>query len=308
MSRAEAYVRAALEGIRSELEQAPAGGRNRSCFVAGASAGRFVPGGFLDETEIIAKLTQAAPIAGDFTQKEAEQAIRNGIEAGRSSPWADGELEDRPEAPSKSWPSRRKLQRFFSRCEPVTYPSALPVAAWLEGRGLPAGDVAAFGLARAVPPWVSEQWPGPWRSHRCVVPAFSPAGEFRAVRFRSVEPGRDPKASWTIGPKPEGVTFAGLVFATTAAISFLRGELEAEHVIIAEGETDFLALALDGIRQRAPVLGIVQGSEGAFRNMNWPKETAAHIVTDNDASGEKYAAVIRTALEGKGAKVYRRLP
>jgi hypothetical protein len=88
-SRADAYLRAALDREAAHVRDAGHGERNRALFVAAANLGELVAGGELDADLARAVLVEAAAVhigVHDFTATEAHTAISSGLRKGASRP------------------------------------------------------------------------------------------------------------------------------------------------------------------------------------------------------------------------------
>ena len=175
------------------------------------------------------------------------------------------------------------------------------VRRYLAGRGYNVGALAAADAARVVPPadqvasW-PEWWPSSWAAAwRLMVPMFDGGGALVAMQARRVDGGGDLK---TRNPRGPGVT-AGTFFASAEGLELLRGTFKGPGLAVVEGLTDYLAAVslvanLEPVRRPA-VLGYVAGSG---RGLTPGRVTLkrVNVLTDNDATGQRYADEVTEAL------------
>jgi len=202
--------------------------------------------------------------------------------------------------PAPTYPPAAEVDALWAACVAVT--DDAEVAAWLaEQRKIAPADVAADDLARVlprdarVPSWASIGG-RPWSTtgHRLVVPMVDAGGEMRSLLARRVPNPTAEGERKSIAPK--GYGRAGLVMANKAARFLLCSdlpELRGLRVVVAEGETDWLAWATTNALS---VLGMVSGSWSADIAARIPNGATVVIATDADAEGDKYAAKITNTL------------
>jgi hypothetical protein len=171
-------------------------------------------------------------------------------------------------------------------------------AAYLAFRGCDPDGTSRLDLAfalgtSALPAWarIGET---PWtRSrHRLIVPLSDATGVMRSCIARSVE--RQPRVK---SVAPSGYSRAGLVMANLVARAMLRGKSRPDHVLIREGEIDFLQESLRA--PEAAVFGIVSGSWTTALAARIPEHAHVVIATDADDAGDRYAHAIAATLEGR---------
>lgn len=228
-------------------------------------------------------------------------------------------------APPPLRPRAAEVAAVWSGCREVSQDAE--VAAWLASRGLDPERVMELELAKALPadvaelpPWAAlgtRERPETARSwatlgYRCLVPLYDASGALASLRARSVT-GATPKAIPPTGnhlAPPIHYEVRGLVMANPVGRRLLRDGRAPSwwpggkplEVWIAEGETDFLAIAtgwrIDD-REHPAVFGIESGA--------WVPEIAARVpfaarvivATDADEQGERYAAKVRETLRGR---------
>lgn len=69
-------------------------------------------------------------------------------------------------------------------------------------------------------------------------------------------------------------------------------------------EEEELACALEGADATFATLGYVAGSQRALERVDWPAEVPCLVAVDDDEAGDKYAAGVRKALDGR-VRVWR---
>jgi hypothetical protein len=205
------------------------------------------------------------------------------------------------------------------------------VAAYLEGRGIPAAVVEDLDLARAlprgalVPGWAAGpcgggRWPD--TTHRLIVPAFDARGSLATVQGVSVDRdrlarilGSAKKAKKLDKLWPCGGRSSGAVFACPLARLWLArepmgdGSDPAETVrrcglVVTEGGPDFLDAATtwgDACEDGPAVVGVAAGSWGETSELGAlvPDRTTVTLATDPDKDGERYAENVARSLEGR---------
>lgn len=175
---------------------------------------------------------------------------------------------------------------------------------YLATRGLHPGLLAELDLARVLPPANSYAWPAWWPSSwselwRVTVPLFDASGAMVALQARAIAAtGDGPK---TRNPMGAGVV-SGTFFADAGGLDVLRGTYAGPGLVVVEGLTDYLAaaqLAAELEPQKRPaVLGIMAGSTSALTTVSVRTHCRLNVMTDNDASGEKYFREVVAALPG----------
>ena len=170
------------------------------------------------------------------------------------------------------------------------------VAAFLRGRGYPPGEVAALGVVRLLPlryPWPA-WWPYPPATWRLVVRAHEADGELASLHARAVVDGAAGKTRW-----PRGYQAGELLLADQEGLLLLRGEGRPDtRVLVVEGLTGLVwaTLMLRRIGLDLPVLAGTAGSWPALARVSWPQGAVVFAATDDDDTGERYAAEIRRAV------------
>lgn len=179
--------------------------------------------------------------------------------------------------------------------------------AYLSARGFDVPRLAALDVARILPPeerhaW-PEWWPASWsRTWRVAVPLYAPGGELVALQARAVVP-EDRKTT-----NPKGASIGGAFFADAGGLEVLRRKWRGPSVALVEGLTDFLAAAqlAAGIEaaRRPAVLGLVAGSAKSLSSLSPWVGCRLVVLTDNDATGDRYAGEVTAALPGvRGVRV-----
>jgi len=138
----------------------------------------------------------------------------------------------------------------------------------------------------------------PKSGYRLVAPVFDLEGTLVNVQARAV---RDVKPKVRF---PKGTRAKGTVFASGRGQRLLRGEDEGGVVILGEGLTDSLALALCSPFPvlAAPGTGMAVSSLGA-----WAKGRTICLALDQDEPGERATAEAAQAAYGQGAERVRRV-
>lgn len=206
------------------------------------------------------------------------------------------------------WNASDPVCRATFGAEPAADAGAEAAWALLRAKGSEPGDVAAFDLARLLPPpgafphprW----WPESWATEWCIaVPAYEPDGTLASIHARAAHADAEPKTRW-----PLGCGAAGLLFAGEHGRAFLRGDEELRRelsgVLIVEGLTDFLRASLWALEMRSrstclAVLGVAAGGAQAFAHVRWPAGLPCIVATDADRAGDTYAAAVQSALQSK---------
>ena len=92
-SRETVYARQALGGAARDLRRTPAGGRNEALNGAAYHMGRMVARGWIDQTDVVDELSEAA-IASGLDVDEVQKTLASGLTAGMQNPAED--LANRP--------------------------------------------------------------------------------------------------------------------------------------------------------------------------------------------------------------------
>jgi hypothetical protein len=186
------------------------------------------------------------------------------------------------------------------------------VTAWIAGRGLDAGAVEDFGLARALPADVPlPRWARYQRQtwgeagYRLLLPMFDRLGVLRSLRARRVVAGEGPK-----NLAPAGFSTGGLVMADALGRKVLTTGQRPEgwpdgvplRIVVTEGEPDFLTWGTrfsDADETAPAVLGVVSGSWTSAIASRLPDGARVIIRTHLDEPGEKYAQAVHESLRGR---------
>ncbi len=251
-----------------------------------------------------------------FPEALREGADLGGVELGRDDDSVEARAERQRERdayvaaararqgepePEPEYPPIAEVERLWSEAGPV---DADPdVAAYLDGRAIPATSVAARDVLRALRPaqplprWAryrgDQERARTWleSGHRILVRVWDHLGDLRSVR------------AWRIGddptPKrlpPSGYRAGGLVLANGAAREVLRGAWGPCRVVIVEGEPDW---ALWCTRTGVPVIGVLSGSWTAELAARVPFGSEVLVRTHTDPAGDKYARQVIDSLRGR---------
>jgi hypothetical protein len=137
----------------------------------------------------------------------------------------------------------------------------------------------------------------PWNHSYMAMLAFDHHGLVQSIHGRIIGeplPGK-PKSRF-----PKGYSASGLVLANKTGVSWLRGKMPVQDVLIAEGLTSTLAatMAMRATgKWKWAVFGYTSGSNSAIEQMPWSGQTV-YVMTDNDEPGNLYAEKIMKALPG----------
>ena len=131
-------------------------------------------------------------------------------------------------------------------------------------------------------PW----WPGKWvEQFRLIFSLVDFRGEVRSLLGRTWYDStiKMYKRKTNV---PISYTTNGLLLANQKAREWMKHKHFEEHVLITEGEMDYATACqeVDTI-----VIGIRSGSIDVVRKLPWKSDMKAHIMTDWDEKGEKYA-------------------
>lgn len=200
-----------------------------------------------------------------------------------------------------SYPDAGEVQALWAAARRVV--DVADAAAYLEGRAIDVGAVDLYDLARvlppvgALPPWARIQG-RTWREagYRLVVPAFDHTGAMRSLRAWRLPP--VPADGLPKRIAPAGKTSAGLVMACPVARHMLSTGAGPVTLVIAEGEPDWLTWAsrVSDATEAPAVLGIVAAAWCDAIAARIPDGSRVAIRTQQDPSGQRYAAEIRATL------------
>lgn len=230
--------------------------------------------------------------------------------------------------PVKPPPPQEEVLGLLRCCRPISRDGV--VRGWVEQRlGRKIADaVDGRGIIGALQHTVVPTWawmgnparPWPELEYRAIFPLYDRLGAIRSVRARRVVPGDGPSAV-----PPRGHGCASLVMANRLAREVLEhGRAPAWwdaasrfQLVIAEGETDFLAWSAAALLNDFPdapsaVIGIYSGSwsdigDGSMIAERFPDRTDVLIATDHDPAGERYAKKIARSFIGR-ARIRRWFP
>ena len=325
--RAEAYGRAALGGLLSELAVAGAGERNATLNRVAHRAGRLVAAGALDG-EAAARELEAAGLALGLQPAEVRSTLRSGQQAGQANPATipDGEpgsLRRSPTRPPKvrseqppdqgphPRPPRAEVDALWRGCVQVV--DDPEVADYLASRAIPPGRVELYDLAHAIPAGARvPKWARcrgvPWSAHhRIVVQVLGATGTVESLHARAV--GELPeglgleKGLWpAAGPR----SARGLVMADGWARQLLATGRHPDgwsgELVVAEGVPDWLSWCVtysDADESAPAVLGLTAGNWTAEVAARVPDGTRVILATHHDGAGEKYAVTVAATLAGR---------
>ena len=137
------------------------------------------------------------------------------------------------------------------------------------------------------------RWPR--SGHVVLVPLHDrETGEIANVKSRSIW--ARPRNKTLV---PERSPVSGTVFACAAGEQILRGRSNESRVVLGEGLTDFLALA---IHSPVPVLCVPGSSVLKKSPGTWVKGRDVYVAVDCDAAGEKEVAACADACWTNGAR------
>lgn len=139
----------------------------------------------------------------------------------------------------------------------------------------------------------------PRQAHHLVTPLHDiDTAEVVNLQSRCVAPNaRGPKTLF-----PKGGRAAGTVFADPRGLAVLRGDDTDSPVVLGEGLTDFLALA---ITSSAPVLAVPGVSMVTGAIGSWAKDRQTYLLLDNDDAGERHVIPAVDAIEAMGGEAVR---
>lgn len=213
------------------------------------------------------------------------------------------------ESPEEETPGvpQDELRKFWASCTPVATPEGLvenDIRDFLQKRNWNPRVLAANGVARVTPAHTRRdvEWPAWWprgraEAWRLVVPAFDAHGRFLSMQGRAVMPlDNKPKVLW-----PKDASAHGLIMADRDGLNVLKGQGRADGLIICEGMTDLISVAVhkSRIKKTIAVLGCASGGFQALANVKIPRWLPVYVATDEgdfDGTGDKYAQQVATAL------------
>jgi hypothetical protein len=213
----------------------------------------------------------------------------------------------RPAPPERPLPPAAEVVEAWAACVPLG--DAEDACAYLRGRALDPVALEDADVVRVLPPKAIPFAPLPlwvetWREqgYRLVARIFDEAGQARSLRAWRLD-GATPKRKAAAGFRS-----SGLVLADAGGVAMLRGELTPGWVILVEGEPDLCtwAASFSDADETAPaVLGITgPGSWSDAIAARIPDGAEVHLRTDDDESGETYAAEMGATLIGR-CRLYR---
>tara|TARA_R110000824_G_scaffold16213_6_gene67484 strand:- start:5870 stop:6847 length:978 start_codon:yes stop_codon:yes gene_type:complete len=224
--------------------------------------------------------------------------------------WLEGEkivYTPKTQAPREpKYPPQNEVYDIIKAAVPMPHCKDKEVLAFLKKRGLDASKTLA-GVACPRFPYKSltkiERGTGrksPWWSayyalnFPILVPAFNCQANLVSFQGRSVSP--DVRKSSC----PVGFDTANTFFLSQTARQFLQKTLTPATIWIVEGEMDFLVLAQ---HQGETVIGIRNSAVSHLQLMPWRPWQQVIIATDNDETGNRYAAKIQKLV--RPAKTFR---
>jgi len=330
--RARRYALAALAGEVARVDAAGEGELHLTFNHSVFRAFQLVPSGAITADEASNALVAAAErvglspsdirgtlkSAGRDGQREARELRfepdldRKNWRTGQSRKASQGKIRtaQRPAPVAPRRPPRPELEALWTAARPVGLTMApaprnyLQACSYLNSRGFWPPDVGALDLVKILPEpdfsWPA-WWPwGPAGRWTVALLAYEADGTPASLHARAVEfPG------WPLPPdkpkarSPRGFETRELLFADRAGLALLRGEgPPPAAVLLAEGLTDTLALALYAARQgdSLAVLGLMAGGAPALASVAWTPGTTVVCFTDHDTAGDKYAAAAAASL------------
>lgn len=197
-------------------------------------------------------------------------------------------IQTSPRLTPRNHPPRADVRAFWAAAAALNHsPQA---RRWLGGRGLSSLDLQALDLARVVPNRrCIPSWMRGGRAHCVMLPLYNAMGELASVRLR------DPRRPRFRGV-PKGYSLKGAVMANAAALAMLRDGVTPSRLIICEGETDFLTVAMLAGTSDIAVIGVSSGSWTPDIAARVPNRVQVHLWTDHDPAGDRYADAIARTL------------
>ena len=190
-------------------------------------------------------------------------------------------------------PSWVEVKALWDRSYVVPPEGAYP---WLAEKfpSYTIADIIDAGIARWLPRETGLDW-WPWQHRYLGMLAFDAKGYIQSIHGRvagKVDPDK-PKSRF-----PKGFSASGLVLANKTAVSWMRGKMKVNAVVIAEGLTSTLATTM-AMRKTDKwdwaVLGYTSGSGSAIKDMPWTDQTV-YVLTDDDKAGNAYADKIKESI------------
>lgn len=164
------------------------------------------------------------------------------------------------------------------------------VAAYLASRSIPSDAPCAALVTTEM------DWPDWWSwgtEYPLAVGGYDGHGKLRSVHARAIREDVKGKTRW-----PRGYAAGWLFLDPWKARPMLEGKpTEVERIIIVEGLTDYLAVSAHARHDKR--LAVIGGTAGSWRHLGdarLPPRSTVYIATDNDPTGDKYAAEIATVL------------
>ena len=190
-------------------------------------------------------------------------------------------------------PSHLEIRALWDKSYTVPPEGAYP---WLAEKfpNYTIAEIIEAGIARWLPRDTELAW-WPWQHRYLAMLAFDSKGYIQSLhgRVAGVVPPDKPKSRF-----PKGYSASGLVLANKTAVSWMKGKMKVDSVVIAEGLTSTLATTM-AMRKTDKwdwaVIGYTSGSGSAMKDMPWTNQTV-YILTDNDSAGNAYADKISQAL------------
>lgn len=261
-------------------------------------------------------ITRGLDVRADFRAVLGEAARLAGLDLVNLS-----EQRHRPEAPYQplTYPNAFEVERLWQSAGAVSEDDA--ARSYLEGRAIDPGRVDLYDLARVLP---AGAWAPSWawcrgrswsRSHRLILPVVDSLGQVRSLRAWHL-PGDEKSEEAPKRTAPAGKATGGLVLACPTGRRMLelgRAPLyfgdDPITVVISEGEPDWLTWASrvsDANDDPPALLGVVSGSWSEVFAHRIPDGARVVIRTDDDATGDRYAADIKATLERRNVRILDR--
>lgn len=214
------------------------------------------------------------------------------------------------------FPSARRLSPAPKADEPPTFGAEAAEAVWRaclervreDKAATIAADADVYGFLRRrglsqalteedalgiLPPALTVEGLERWheRGYRLVAPLFDAAGRLANIQARAIG---DSQLK-TLNPR--GSRAAGLAFASRLGRELLRGEWNGDTVILAEGLTDTLGLAMVA---EVPVLAAPGVGPASRAVGTWCRGRRVILAMDQDEAGERVVGDIARAVKAAG--------
>jgi len=190
-------------------------------------------------------------------------------------------------------PPHTEILGLWGRSYGVPPTQALP---WLAEKfpRYTTSQIIEAGVVRFLPKDSLPEW-FPWRHGYMAMLAFDHHGLIQSIHGRMLgEPEKGkPKSRF-----PKGFSASGLVLANKTGTSWLRGKMQVESVVIAEGLTSTLAttMAMRAVgKWNVAVFGYTSGSNTCIQQMPWTNQSVV-VMTDHDKAGDLYAEKVLSVL------------